>query len=311
MLAEDDPENPDRRRLGDVGGSHVLAGRLRTAGDQIDAQLGDGHRFFQSMSEMQQRVDAHQRVVVAAAGFFIERPEPDNAFRRSVGEQGGEKLFPIFRLLIADGEIVARGGEFRTTAHDPAACTGGGDLCGDIGSESGFVGENDPGILDRQLRHGSFGDGLAAFAAEDADLAFAFRALQTGHREGFGEADFLQCGFPLVALHQRLFRTQVAVGEMPPTLCEAENRLRPQLRRGHVHEHQGAARGEQIVEHFQRHPDIGHGVKHVGADDEIVTAGLEILIGARVFRDRAPCIPPRGKPRVSGSPPRRSRRKRR
>ena len=91
MLAEDDPENPDRRRLGDVGGSHVLAGGLGTAGDEIDAQLGHRHGFFQSVGEMQQGVDAHQRVVVAGAGLFIERPEIDKAFRRRVGEQGRRK----------------------------------------------------------------------------------------------------------------------------------------------------------------------------------------------------------------------------
>ena len=79
--------------------------------------------------------------------------------------------------------------------------------------------------------------------------------------------------------------------------------FRPKLRRRHIHEHQGAARGEQLVEHFQRHADIGHGVKHVGADDEIISFPARNPDRPTVFRDRGPCIPPRGRPRVSGSPP--------
>ena len=122
MLAEDNPENPDRRCLRNVGGSHFKTGRLGTAGDEIDTELGDGHGFFQGVSEMKQRVDAHQRVVVASAGFFIERPEIDESFGWRFREQGGEELFPIFRLLVADGETVLTGGcELCPTADDAAA----------------------------------------------------------------------------------------------------------------------------------------------------------------------------------------------
>ena len=47
-----------------------LAGGLGAAGDEIDAQLGDRPCVSsERMSEMQQRVDAHQRVVVASAVF--------------------------------------------------------------------------------------------------------------------------------------------------------------------------------------------------------------------------------------------------
>ena len=37
------------------------------------------------------------------------------------------------------------------------------------------------------------------------------------------------------------------------------------------------------MQHFQSHPDIGHGVNHVGADDEIIATGFEILVGRRLF----------------------------
>ena len=87
---------------------------------------------------------------------------------------------------------------FCPAAHDAAARTGGGDLRGDFGSESGFVSENDPRFFDRQFRSKRLDDDcLAGFPGEQTDLAFAFRALQTGQRSGFGEADFASARLPI------------------------------------------------------------------------------------------------------------------
>ncbi len=105
--------------------------------------------------------------------------------------------------------------------------------------------------------------------------------MQAGQGGGFGEPDFFERGFPLRALEQRLFRAEVAVGEVPPAACQAEDRFGPELRRREVHEHERTARREQSVQRPQRGADIGHGVKDVGADDEIERFRLESLIDPR------------------------------
>ena len=72
MLAEDHAEDADRRRLGHGGRSHVASRRLGAARDEIDAELGHWHGFFQRVGQMEQGVDAHQRIFLLIARFRIQ-----------------------------------------------------------------------------------------------------------------------------------------------------------------------------------------------------------------------------------------------
>src|SRR5438552_14292157 len=81
---------------------------------------------------------------------------------------------------------------------------------------------------------------------------------------------------------------QIPIANAPPTAGETENRFRPQLRRGHVHENQRTARSEQIVQVTQGSANVGYGVKYVGADDKIERADLEALFGSGFFKIKDP-----------------------
>ena len=92
-----------------------------------------------------------------------------------------------------------------------------------------------------------------------------------------------QHGFPLGALKQGMLRTQVAIGETPPAAGQAEDGFRPQLRRRHVHEDEAAAGASRSCRCASVSAHVAHRVKHVGADDEIERAQLEVLLGAGFF----------------------------
>ena len=128
------------------------------------------------------------------------------------------------------------------------------------------------------------GGSARRFPGEDADLSLAaVRAMQARKGRCFGESALPQRGLPLRPLEQRLLRTQIPVGQMPPAAGQAEDGLRPQLWRRDIHEHQGSAGDQQFVKDLQGRAHIGHGVKHIGADDEIIRVGLEALFDAGLF----------------------------
>ena len=107
--------------------------------------------------------------------------------------------------------------------------------------------------------------------------------IRPGSEAVFVEARLLQHALPLRALEQGLLRTQVAIGEPPPTARQAEDGFRPELRRRGVHEDEAAARREQVAQMAERRADVAHGVEHIGADDEVERSRGEILLGARFF----------------------------
>ena len=232
---------------------------------------------------MEQGVGPHEGVLGAGARAFIERPEVDEPLGRGIGGEGGEKPVPFLPGSRVQRNRIALGGKGRSAVDGAAAGAGGAEAGDQRAGEVGSVGEDDPRWVEVGSRFRGRGGRGAVLAGEHADLAFAFRAVEAGQGGGFGEADLAEHGFPLGALEERLFRAQVVVGEVPPAAGQAEDRFRPQLRGGDVHEHEGAAGGEQFMERAQGGADVGHGVEHVGADDEVAGPGLEALGGEGFF----------------------------
>ena len=65
---------------------------------------------------------------------------------------------------------------------------------------------------------------LLCNARHEADETFAaLGADQTGERRGFAETRFTEHFLPLLALQQRMMRTQISIGKAPPTAGEAED----------------------------------------------------------------------------------------
>ena len=283
MLAENHSENADGRSLSHGRRTHVTSRRLCAARDEVDAELGHRHRFFQSMSQMKKVMDAHQSIFILQPWLLIQTPQIQNAVRQCIGTQCGKELLPIRWFIRTNGEVLFLRCILFTAVHNAAGRACCGQLIDQLLSKIGFVSKNQPGMRHRCLKGLCFRRGGAvgcgSFPSEDTDLPFTtVGSMQTGQRNGLRESALFQCVLPLRALHQGLLRAQVAIRQVPPAARETENRFRPQLRSRDVHEHQSPTRDQQFVQHLQRRAHISNGVEHVRADDEIVGVRFKALI---------------------------------
>ena len=82
----------------------------------------------------------------------------------------------------------------------------------------------------------------------------------------------------MIAREERMILAEVTIREAPPTRRQAKDRVGPELGIGDIHEDEAATGREEALDIAQRGAEIGHGMEHVGADDEVKALELELLL---------------------------------
>ena len=222
---------------------HLAAHRLRAARD-ADRCAASPSGLVSSSAW----VRCSNASVPMSAAVTSARLRRDSRDRRSArparsSAQASKQLLPILRSFRAQGEgVIFVGGancwpRRATRQRAPAARSCVASRSPSPEASAKMSHDFLRGRLRRDAAGGRSGRSLPGFAREQADLAFATGwTNQARQRSRLAEAGSSQHALPLRALQQRLVRAQIAIGETPPAAGEAEDRFRPELRRGHVHE---------------------------------------------------------------------------
>ena len=209
----------------------------------------------------------------SASRRFVQGPEIDDPFGSFAGTSF-HKLLPILSSIRPNREaILSFGSELRSTANKATSHTRCAKALGQSHAESIIVRENEPRLLRRLLLVDETPPPQRLSKQPPARpcvrgcrfglhrrLDRSIRATMLSRKTRFPEH-----GLPLRAFQEGMLRAKISIFEAPPAAGQTENRFRPELGSGNVHEQEGAPRREQFVNVPQSRADIGNGMEHIGA----------------------------------------------